>query len=171
MRCARASISRRAMRAASPSPTMPGTFSAPARLPRSCIPPSISGRRRAPSRTMRAPTQGGAPQGQPPMVRASTSRRARRWAAGRPSRGVDVDAHIGPRPARGGDQRTHVLHGADLALPWCTLTRAVSAPTARSMSAASMRPSASTPTTVSGPPSRATERQAARVAGCSTPPR
>ena len=49
-------MSRCAMPMAFASPTMPATFSVPARRLRSCPPPSICGRSRTPERTTRQPT-------------------------------------------------------------------------------------------------------------------
>ncbi len=54
------SISFIASSAAAPIPTIPGTFSVPALLPPSCIPPSISGFNLIPFLTYNPPTPFGA---------------------------------------------------------------------------------------------------------------
>ena len=55
-RAASSAILPRASRAATPRPTMPATFSVPARRLRSCLPPVISGAAAAPRRIQSAPT-------------------------------------------------------------------------------------------------------------------
>ena len=99
--------------AAAPKPTMPGTFSIPARRARSCSPPTSSGSMRRPRRTTRAPAPGraaelvGADRDQvgvePGQVEVDV-------AAGRG--GVHVDRHPGP-PASG-HHLGHRLDGAHL---------------------------------------------------------
>ena len=56
MRAETSASSAAANRHATPNPTMPATFSVPARRPRSCGPPAISGPSSTPRRTKRAPT-------------------------------------------------------------------------------------------------------------------
>ncbi len=56
--------------AAAPTPAMPGTFSVPARRPRSCPPPRTTGDNATPSRMYSAPT----PLGPPNLCAATVSR-------------------------------------------------------------------------------------------------
>src|SRR5438093_289196 len=158
--------SRPASRAASPKPTMPATFSVPARRLRSCGPPVIWGRRPTSRRTQSAPT----PAGPPSLWAESESRStpsARTSIGIRPAACAASVWRSTPLPrsppaiaATGATEPT-----SPFASP--TLASAVPGAHAATTSSAATRPSPSTGTTVSRTPSAASARAVSSTEACS----
>ncbi len=167
MRAERPAISARAISAAAPRPTTAGSASAPARLPPSSIPPSISGCRRAPGRTTSAPAQGGAPRAGPPTTRASASIASMSTGTSPAVSPASTATRASGRAARAAAARAGTSWSVPMSgWPWTRATRAVSSRIAAARSPGATRPSPSTADQIEArprPPGRAAGGQRRRV--------
>ena len=148
---------------------MPGTFSRPARLARSCSPPTSSGSRRRPRRTKIAPVPGGPPSLCPLIDRRSTPRSAVSMG----TRPAACAASTCSRILRSRQASATSATGCRVGTSWLPhwrCTSAVSGLVAAISTAGSTRPVRSTPTVVTVPPQARVKASAERrTAECSTP--
>ena len=146
-------------RAATPKPTMPGTFGVPLRRPRSWPPPRTRGEKGVPSLTTRAPT----PLGPPILWALSETRAARAAVAGRSSHGAAWTASVCRTASGATRSRTSASSSRGWTVPTSLLARAtdttvvgVGVPaTAAARTAGSTRPRWSTARGWTEPPRRA----------------